>query len=80
MPYDFACRQVETRQGLHDWIHGAGDLPGAFDFSLKGILQEAVKKTQYWRLRAKDGKPNAFIGWWPEKAVTFLDNHDTGKS
>lgn len=71
--------QDETRQGLCDWINGAGDLPAAFDFTLKGILQEAVGKTQYWRLRDKDGKPNALIGWWPEKAVTFLDNHDTGR-
>ena len=20
------------------------------------------------------------VGWWPQKAVTFLDNHDTGST
>jgi alpha-amylase len=29
-------------------------------------------------LRDKDGKPPGLIGWWPQRAVTFVDNHDTG--
>jgi alpha-amylase len=37
-----------------------------------------VKKQQYWRLKDADGKPTGLMGWWPSKAVTFLDNHDTG--
>jgi hypothetical protein len=31
------------------------------------------------RLRDQDNKPPGLIGWWPEKAVTFVDNHDTGR-
>jgi hypothetical protein len=41
-------------------------------------LQEAVKNTEYWRLIDPEGKPPGFLGWWPSKAVTFVDNHDTG--
>ena len=42
------------------------------------ILQEAVKNCQYWRLRDSHNKPPGVIGYWPNRAVTFIDNHDTG--
>jgi alpha-amylase len=51
----------------------------AFDFTTKGILQEAVNG-QLWRLRDGNSKPPGMIGYWPEKAVTFIDNHDTGST
>jgi alpha-amylase len=51
----------------------------AFDFTTKGILQEAVNG-QLWRLRDRNSKPPGMIGYWPEKAVTFIDNHDTGST
>lgn len=37
-------------------------------------------RRQYWRLRDKSGKPPGLIGWWPGRAVTFIDNHDTGST
>jgi hypothetical protein len=40
--------------------------------------QEAVKNCQYWRLRDPHNKPPGVIGYWPSRAVTFIDNHDTG--
>ena len=40
--------------------------------------QEAVKNCQYWRLRDQNNKPPGVIGYWPTRAVTFIDNHDTG--
>ena len=40
--------------------------------------QEAVKNCQYWRLRDPNNKPPGVIGYWPTRAVTFIDNHDTG--
>eukprot|EP00913_Durusdinium_trenchii_P011205 g10523.t1 len=52
----------------------------AFDFTTKGVLQEACRLTQFWRLRDKDGKPPGLIGWLPQYAVTFIDNHDTGST
>lgn len=42
-------------------------------------MQEAVKG-QYWRLRDPQGKPPGVMGWWPSRAVTFLENHDTGST
>lgn len=42
-------------------------------------MQEAVKG-QFWRLRDSQGKPPGVIGWWPSRAVTFIDNHDTGST
>lgn len=65
------------RQQLCDWLDGAGKTATTFDFTTKGILQYAVFG-EYWRLRDKDGKAPGLIGWWPERAVTFIDNHDTG--
>jgi len=41
------------------------------------VLQEAVKNTQYWRLRDNAGKPPGLLGWWPTRAVVFIKNHDT---
>lgn len=61
-------------------INGAKKTSCAFDFPTKGILQEAVKHVQYWRMKDGAGKPPGLMGWWPSKAVTFVDNHDTGST
>ncbi len=71
------ANQDNHRQQLCNWLDRAGDKATAFDFTTKGILQVAVNG-EYWRLRDKDGKASGLIGWWPQRAVTFLDNHDTG--
>lgn len=71
--------QDSHRQRIVNWIDGTGQLSAAFDFTTKGILQEAVKG-QFWRLRDAQGKPPGVMGWWPSRAVTFLDNHDTGST
>jgi alpha-amylase len=68
------------RQKIMDWINATGGKSTAFDFTTKGILQQAVQYNEYWRLKATDGKPQGAIGWWPAKSVTFIDNHDTGPS
>jgi alpha-amylase len=68
------------RQQLCDWINATGGKSTAFDFTTKGILQHAVANSEYGRLKDAQGKPSGLIGWWPEKAVTFIDNHDTGPS
>ncbi|GLJ24443.1 hypothetical protein SUGI_0466770 [Cryptomeria japonica] len=68
------------RQRLVDWIHSTGDASSAFDFTTKGILQQAVQNNELWRMRDSNGKPSGLIGLLPEKAVTFIDNHDTGST
>ncbi|WP_372371468.1 alpha-amylase C-terminal beta-sheet domain-containing protein [Candidatus Uabimicrobium sp. HlEnr_7] len=68
------------RQQLCDWIDAGNATSAAFDFTTKGILQLAVRNGEYWRLKDKNAKPVGLIGWWPERAVTFIDNHDTGPS
>ena len=66
------------RQQLCDWLDkNKSEVATVFDFTTKGILQVAVKG-EYWRLKDSEGKPTGLIGWWPARAVTFLDNHDTG--
>ena len=67
-------------QALCDWMKSAGAKVCAFDFPTKGILQEAARNTQYHRLRDRDGRPPGLLGWWPRRAVSFVDNHDTGGS
>uniref|UniRef100_A0A2N9FLH0 Alpha-amylase n=1 Tax=Fagus sylvatica TaxID=28930 RepID=A0A2N9FLH0_FAGSY len=71
--------QDSHRQRIINWIDGTGQLSTAFDFTTKGILQEAVKG-QLWRLRDPLGKPPGVLGLWPSRTVTFLDNHDTGST
>lgn len=68
------------RQRLTNWLDSIGGISAVFDFTTKGILQHAVGSGEYWRLRDFSGKPTGLIGWWPAKAVTFIDNHDTGAS
>lgn len=69
--------QDHHRQQLCDWLDRTKAGTTVFDFTTKGILQVAVNG-EYWRLRDKAGKASGLIGWWPKRAVTFLDNHDTG--
>ncbi|WP_269530769.1 glucan 1,4-alpha-maltotetraohydrolase domain-containing protein [Chitinimonas sp. BJYL2] len=68
------------RQGLMSFVDGTGGTCGAFDFTTKGLLNQALSANEYWRLKAADGKPQGGIGWWAQKMVTFVDNHDTGPS
>jgi len=35
---------------------------------------------ELWRLRDAQGKPPGVVGWWSSRAVTFIDNHDTGST
>ncbi len=70
--------QDAHRQILCDWLDAnSSKVACVFDFTSKGILQAAVEG-EYWRLKDKQGKPAGLIGWWPTRAVTFVDNHDTG--
>jgi len=77
------------RQQLMDWINSTdndgttatwADRSAAFDFTTKGLLQQAVQYNEFWRLKDSQGKPSGAIGWWGAKSVTFVDNHDTGPS
>lgn len=70
--------QDAHRKSLCDWLDGnPSTVACVFDFTTKGILQVAVRG-EYWRLQDGKGKPSGLIGWWPSRAVTFIDNHDTG--
>lgn len=78
-PDSFDLNNLDAnRQAIMDWINGTGNACGAFDFTTKGILNDALANGNYWRLKASDGKPQGAIGWWPAMSVTFVDNHDTG--
>lgn len=66
------------RQQIIDWIDDTNAKSSAFDFTTKGVLQQAVQG-ELWRLNISGGAPGV-IGWYPSRAVTFLDNHDTGST
>ncbi|MFW7378481.1 MAG: glucan 1,4-alpha-maltotetraohydrolase domain-containing protein [Oligoflexus sp.] len=68
------------RQQMIDYVDGTGGQCGAFDFTTKGLLNKALGDNEYWRLRDSSSRPAGAIGWWPQKMVTFVDNHDTGPS
>ena len=80
MDYDneyLVYNQDQNRQRIINWIDLSGKHAYAFDMTTKGVLQEALKNHQYWRLSDQNNQPPGLIGWWNEKSVTFLDNHDT---
>ena len=68
------------RQAIMNWINGTNNSCGAFDFTTKGLLNDALANGNYWRLKDSQGKPQGALGWWPAMSVTFVDNHDTGPS
>ncbi|WOL20228.1 hypothetical protein Cni_G29033 [Canna indica] len=74
-----AYDQDGSRQELVNWVHDVGGPAAAFDFTTKGVLQAAVEG-ELWRMIDPQGKAPGMLGWWPEKAVTFVDNHDTGST
>lgn len=75
-----AYNQDAHRQRTIDWCDATGGTCAAFDFTLKGIMQEAVSRQEYWRLSDSQGRPPGVIGMWPSRAITFLENHDTGST
>nr|ADO63831.1 alpha amylase [Brachypodium distachyon] len=77
-----AYDQDAHRQALVNWVDRVGGKDSAgmvFDFTTKGILNVAVEG-ELWRLIDPQGKAPGVMGWWPAKAVTFVDNHDTGST
>ncbi|ERM99977.1 hypothetical protein AMTRI_Chr10g224780 [Amborella trichopoda] len=71
--------QDAHRQRIVNWINATSGTSSAFDVTSKGILHSALHN-QYWRLIDPQGKPTGVMGWWPSRAVTFLENHDTGST
>ncbi|XP_021299560.1 alpha-amylase 3, chloroplastic isoform X1 [Herrania umbratica] len=72
--------QDAHRQRIVDWINATNGTAGAFDVTTKGILHSALERCEYWRLSDQKGKPPGVVGWWPSRAVTFIENHDTGST
>lgn len=71
--------QDAHRQRIVNWVNATGGMSSAFDVTTKGILHSALHN-EYWRLIDPQGKPPGVMGWWPSRAVTFLENHDTGST
>ncbi|KAK2989764.1 hypothetical protein RJ640_012704 [Escallonia rubra] len=72
--------QDAHRQRIVDWINATNGTAGAFDVTTKGILHSALERCEYWRLSDQKGKPPGVVGWWPSRAITFIENHDTGST
>ncbi|TKY69722.1 Alpha-amylase 3 [Spatholobus suberectus] len=72
--------QDAHRQRIVDWISATNGTSGAFDVTTKGILHSTLERCEYWRLSDEMGKPPGVVGWWPSRAVTFIENHDTGST
>ncbi|KAL3150549.1 Alpha-amylase [Trebouxia sp. C0010 RCD-2024] len=72
--------QDTHRQRTVNWCDKTGGTAAAFDFTTKGILQEAMGRGEYWRLVDGQGRPPGLMGMWPSRAVTFIENHDTGST
>ncbi len=72
--------QDSHRQEITDWVDQTEGTCSTFDFTSKGLLQEAVGNQEFWRLKDRKGKAAGMLGWWPDRSVTFVDNHDTGST
>jgi alpha-amylase len=79
---DFAVGEYfdGDRQKVTDWIDVTGGKAAAFDFPTRFLLCDACANDDFGRLRSNNAGrviPGGLIGYWPARAVTFLDNHDT---
>ena len=67
-------------QNIVDWIDSTHPDPAyrstAFDFPLRNALYEAIAHRNYHYLKYGD-RAAGVIGLWSDKAVTFIENHDT---
>ena len=61
-----------------EWLAATHGTCALFDFPTKGILQRAVTHVEFYRLRDPASRPPGLAGCIPSRAVTFVDNHDTG--
>ncbi|WP_345369237.1 starch-binding protein [Algivirga pacifica] len=64
-------------QEIVDWIDGTQGSSTAFDFALKYKLHDAVNGNYGVLARNGSGQLPGVMGIWPQKAITFLENHDT---
>jgi alpha-amylase len=78
--YDYSKGYAPSYAKMVNYVDGTGGTCAGFDFTTKGLLNRALGSNEYWRLRDSAGKPAGAIGWWAQKMVTFVDNHDTGPS
>ncbi|KAK8604393.1 hypothetical protein V6N13_099337 [Hibiscus sabdariffa] len=65
--------QDPHRQRIIDWINATNGTAGVLHLAFM-----ALERCEYWRLSDQKGKPPGVVGWWPSRAVTFIENHDTG--
>ncbi len=68
------------RQAVTRWLDATGGKSTAFDFPTRFLLFDACRSDDFGRLRSWNAGrvvPGGLIGYWPSRAVTFLDNHDT---
>lgn len=83
-PYLSVGEYWDNAENIYSWINGThidnSKKSSAFDFPLKWHLNEIFwgwkpfHKLGLWKMGE-----NTITGGWPEKSVTFLDNHDTTK-
>lgn len=81
-----------SRQQIVNWLDEANGQSFAFDFTTKyllndvlggfslkdGLYQYHAPSYEFSRLATNDGRPAGVIGAWPGRAVTFVENHDSG--
>jgi alpha-amylase len=67
------------RQKITNWIDDTRGRSTAFDFTTRFLLQSAFRHDDYSNLRSAGNRPipGGLIGFWPSRAITFLENHDT---
>ncbi|MDD4004776.1 MAG: alpha-amylase C-terminal beta-sheet domain-containing protein [Elusimicrobiaceae bacterium] len=71
-----------NRQALANWADSTDSSAGkaaassVFDFTTRYNIVNAAESGQFDVLN-DGGRPSGFVGWWPAKAVTFVENHDT---
>eukprot|EP00920_Eleutheroschizon_duboscqi_P007360 GHVT01016870.1.p1 GENE.GHVT01016870.1~~GHVT01016870.1.p1 ORF type:complete len:408 (-),score=89.04 GHVT01016870.1:750-1973(-) len=62
---------------LHNYTAAAGGTLAAYDFAFYYVLRRCVESGNFAEMNRDGGKLNGLVGQDPQRAVTFLENHDT---
>jgi alpha-amylase len=79
-PASLSRSQDACRQALCDWIDAHSASAAARDAPTAALLRRAAA-TQTWSLMSDArGKAPGLIGWWPSKAVTYVEGDSSAQS
>ncbi|KAG1662370.1 hypothetical protein FOA52_006631 [Chlamydomonas sp. UWO 241] len=79
-PAALSRTQDTCRQALCDWVDAHHSSAAARDVPTAALLRRAAATSKWSLMSDARGKAPGLIGWWPSKAVTYVEADSTAQS